>query len=170
LRALPASGDGKGPKRMILLIIFLLVLLADQYTKLVVQQDMIVGQSIPVIHKIFHFTYVQNSGGAFGILRGRTNLFIIISIVVILFIIYFMLKEEKKDYFIKTVFSFVLGGAISNLIDRMRLGYVVDFIDFQVWPVFNIADAAISIGMILLFIRLFFKKEETQKIVKEERK
>jgi len=76
-----------------------------------------------------------------------------------LFIIYFMFKEEKKDYFVKTVFSFILGGAISNLIDRMRLGYVVDFIDFQVWPVFNIADSAISIGMVLLFIRLFFKKE-----------
>lgn len=155
---------------MILLIIFLLVLLADQYTKLIVQQDMIVGQSIPVIHKILHFTYVQNSGGAFGILRGRTNLFIIISIIVILFIIYFMLKEEKKDYFIKTVFSFILGGAISNLIDRMRLGYVVDFIDFQVWPVFNIADSAISVGMVLLFIHLFFKKDKVPQPVAAERK
>lgn len=156
---------------MILVIIFLLVLLADQYTKLIVQQDMIVGQSIPVIHKIFHFTYVQNSGGAFGILRGRTNLFIIISIIVILFIIYFMLKEEKKDYFIKTVFSFILGGAISNLIDRMRLGYVVDFIDFQVWPVFNIADSAISVGMVLLFIHLFFKKDKVpQQIAAEGKK
>lgn len=155
---------------MILLIIFLLVLLADQYTKLIVQQDMIIGQSIPVIHKIFHFTYVQNSGGAFGILRGQTNLFIIISIIVILFIFYFMLKEEKKDYYIKTVFSFILGGAISNLIDRMRLGYVVDFIDFQVWPVFNIADSAISIGMVLLFIRLFFKKEKAAPAVTAEGK
>ncbi|MDD5353989.1 MAG: signal peptidase II [bacterium] len=145
---------------MILIIFFLLILLADQYTKLIVQQDMIVGQSIPVIHKIFHFTYVQNSGGAFGILRGRTNLFIIISIIVILFIVYFMFKEEKKDYFVKVVCAFVLGGAISNLIDRIRLGYVVDFVDFQVWPVFNIADSAISIGMVLLFIRLFFKKDE----------
>lgn len=145
---------------MILLIIFLLVLLADQYSKLVVQQDMIVGQSIPIFHRIFHFTYVQNTGGAFGILRGRTNLFIVVSIVVILFIIYFMLKEEKKDTFIKVVFSIILGGAISNLIDRMRLGYVVDFIDFQIWPVFNIADSAISVGMVLLLIRLFFKKEK----------
>ncbi|MDD5258722.1 MAG: signal peptidase II [bacterium] len=145
---------------MILIIFFLLILLADQYTKLIVQQDMIVGQSIPVIHKIFHFTYVQNSGGAFGILRGRTNLFIIISIIVILFIVYFMFKEEKKDYFVKVVCAFVLGGAISNLIDRIRLGYVVDFVDFQVWPVFDIADSAISIGMVLLFIRLFFKKDE----------
>lgn len=153
---------------MILVIFFLLVLLADQYTKLVVQQDMIVGQSIPVIDKIFHFTYVQNSGGAFGILRGRTNLFIIISIIVILFIVYFMFKEEKKDYFVKVVCSFVLGGAVSNLIDRMRLGYVVDFVDFQVWPVFNVADSAISIGMILLFLRLFFKKDNTLKTVKVE--
>ncbi len=155
---------------MILLIIFLLVLLADQYSKLVVQQDMIVGQSIPVIHKIFHFTYVQNTGGVFGILRGRTNFFIVVSIVVILFIIYFMLKEEKKDTFIKVVFSVVLGGAISNLIDRMRLGYVVDFIDFRVWPVFNIADSAISVGMVLLLIRLFFQKEKSPELVNPVRK
>lgn len=145
---------------MILLIIFLLVLLADQYSKLLVQQDMIIGQSIPIIQRIFHFTYVQNTGGAFGILRGRTNLFIVVSIMVILFIVYFMLKEEKKDTFIKIVFSGVLGGAISNLIDRMRLGYVVDFIDFQVWPVFNIADSAISVGLVLLLLRLFFRKEK----------
>ncbi|MBI5555184.1 MAG: signal peptidase II [Elusimicrobia bacterium] len=143
-----------------LLIIFLLVLLADQYSKLLVQQDMIIGQSIPIIQRIFHFTYVQNTGGAFGILRGRTNLFIVVSIMVILFIVYFMLKEEKKDTFIKIVFSGVLGGAISNLIDRMRLGYVVDFIDFQVWPVFNIADSAISVGLVLLLLRLFFRKEK----------
>ncbi len=151
-----------------MIIFFLLVLLADQYTKLLVQQDMIVGQSIPVIHKIFHFTYVQNSGGAFGILRGRTNLFIIVSIIVILFIVYFMFKEEKKDYFVKVVCSFVLGGAVSNLIDRLRLGYVVDFVDFQVWPVFNIADSAISIGMVLLFIRLFFKKDDPPKPLQEK--
>ncbi|MDD5491672.1 MAG: signal peptidase II, partial [bacterium] len=60
--------------------------------------------------------------------------------------------------------------AISNLIDRMRLGYVVDFIDFQVWPVFNIADSAISIGMVLLFIHLFFKKEKNPQVIKEEGK
>ena len=150
---------------MILLIIFLLILLADQYSKLIVQQDMILGQSIPIIHRIFHFTYVQNTGGAFGILRGRTNLFIVVSIIVIIFIIYFMLKEEKKDTYLKIVFSVVLGGAISNLIDRMRLGYVVDFIDFQVWPVFNIADSAISVGMVLLLFRLFFKKEKSLETV-----
>ncbi len=153
---------------MILLIIFLLVLLADQYTKLIVQQDMIVGQSIPIIHRIFHFTYVQNTGGAFGILRGRTNFFIVVSIIVILFIIYFMLKEEKKDTFVQVVFSIVLGGAISNLIDRMRLGYVVDFVDLQVWPVFNIADSAISVGMVLLLIRLFFRKEKLPELAKKE--
>lgn len=153
---------------MILIIIFLLVLLADQYTKLIVQQDMLIGQSIPVIPKIFHFTYVQNTGGAFGILRGRTNLFIIISIIVILFIVYFMFKEEKKDYFVKVVCSLILGGAISNLVDRMRLGYVVDFVDFQVWPVFNVADSAISIGMVLLSLRLFFKKDNMLKTAKVE--
>jgi signal peptidase II len=149
---------------MFYLILFLLVLVADQYTKLAVQQDFFLGQSVPVLAGIFNLTYVQNTGGAFGIMRNSTNLFIVISIVVILFIIYFLIKEEKKDVYVQVIFSLVLGGAISNLIDRLRLGYVVDFIDFQVWPVFNIADAAITIGMVLLLIRIIFKKEPGKEI------
>ena len=149
---------------MFYLILFLLVLVADQYTKLAIQQDFILGQSVPVLAGIFNLTYVQNTGGAFGIMRNSTNLFIVISIVVILFIIYFLIKEEKKDVYVQVIFSLVLGGAISNLIDRLRLGYVVDFIDFQVWPVFNIADAAITVGMVLLFVRIIFKKEPVKEI------
>jgi signal peptidase II len=149
---------------MFYLILFLLVLVADQYTKLAIQQDFMLGQSVPVLKGICNMTYVQNTGGAFGIMRNSTNLFIVISIVVILFIVYFLVKEERKDVYIQVVFSLVLGGAISNLIDRLRLGYVVDFIDFKVWPVFNIADAAISVGMVLLLIRILFKKEAVKEI------
>jgi signal peptidase II len=82
---------------MFYLILFLLVLVADQYTKLAITQDFFLGQSVPVLKGIFNLTYVQNTGGAFGIMRNSTNLFIVISIVVILFIIYFLIKEEKKD-------------------------------------------------------------------------
>ena len=146
---------------MFYLILFLLVLVADQYTKLAITQDFFLGQSVPVLKGIFNLTYVQNTGGAFGIMR----LFIVISIVVILFIIYFLIKEEKKDIYVQIIFSLVLGGAISNLIDRLRLGFVVDFIDFQVWPVFNIADAAITVGMVLLLIRILFNKEPKKEII-----
>ncbi len=150
---------------MFYLILFLLVLVADQYTKLAITQDFFLGQSVPVLKGIFNLTYVQNTGGAFGIMRNSTNLFIVISIVVILFIIYFLIKEEKKDIYVQIIFSLVLGGAISNLIDRLRLGFVVDFIDFQVWPVFNIADAAITVGMVLLLIRILFNKEPKKEII-----
>lgn len=147
---------------MFYLILFLLILVADQYTKLAIQSDMFLGQSIPLIHGVFHLTYIQNTGGAFGIMRNSANLFIVISVIVIAFIIYFLLKEENRDAFIQVIFALILGGAVSNLIDRIRLGYVVDFLDFMVWPVFNIADAAISIGMVMLLIRIIFKKEKVK--------
>ena len=145
---------------MFYLILFLLILVADQYTKLAIQQDMFLGQSIPLIHGFFHLTYIRNTGGAFGIMRNSTNLFIVISVIVIIFIIYFLFEEKNKDALILVFSALVLGGALSNLIDRIRLGYVIDFLDFLVWPVFNIADAAISVGMVMLFIRIIFKKEK----------
>lgn len=141
-------------------ILFLLLTLADQYTKLKVQQHMFYGQSIPILDGIFHLTYVQNTGGAFGILRNRAPLFIIASVIIIFFMIYILLREGNKGRFIKIIFTIILAGAVSNLIDRVRLGYVVDFLDFMVWPVFNIADASITVGMILLLLHSVLKKEK----------
>lgn len=141
------------------IIIFLLVVIVDQYTKLLVRQEMFLGQSKPLIDGILHFTYVQNTGGAFGILRNHTKLFIVVSILVMGFMVYYLIKEKNKDFFHNFIFSLILGGALSNLIDRVLFGYVVDFIDIMVWPVFNFADMAISVSITVLIIHTLFKKE-----------
>lgn len=141
------------------IIIFLLVIIVDQYTKLLVRQEMFLGQSKPLIDGVLHLTYVQNTGGAFGILRQHTHIFIAVSILVIGFMLYYLVREKKKDFFHKFIFSLILGGAISNLIDRVLFGHVVDFIDVLIWPVFNFADMAISVSIVLLIFHTVFKKE-----------
>lgn len=141
------------------IIIFLLIIIADQYTKLLVRQEMFLGQSKPLIDGVLHLTYVQNTGGAFGILRHHTQLFIAVSILVIGFMLYYLAREKEKDFFHKLIFSLILGGAVSNLVDRVLFGYVVDFIDVLIWPVFNFADMAISVSIVLLILYTMLKKE-----------
>jgi len=109
-------------------------------------------ESIPIIDNFLHITVVFNSGAAFGILQGKTSLLISIGIIFILFFLNAIKNEIKNSYLIKVACGFILGGAISNLYDRISLGYVVDYIDFRIWPVFNISDTCITTGVgILLF-------------------
>jgi len=118
---------------------------------------MVPGNSIPVIKNIFHITYVTNLGAGFGIMHGRTTLLIWFSIVVIGIILFYYDKiQEKKSL---QVFSgLILGGTLSNLIDRLLFGFVIDFLDFRIWPVFNIGDSGVCIGVFFLVI-YFIKKE-----------
>lgn len=132
------------------LLITAAVLLFDQLSKWIIQQTMEIGQSIPVITNIFHITYWRNPGAAFGILAFHTNFFIIVGIIVTLVLILVLLRLPPGRSLLKIALSLQLGGAAGNLIDRMRTGYVTDFFDFRVWPVFNIADSAIVVGVILL--------------------
>jgi signal peptidase II len=114
--------------------------------------------SFPIINNIFHFTYVENRGAAFGILQNRTLFFIIITVIVGTILIYSIVKIPGSTFY-KFTLSMILGGAIGNLIDRVRLGYVVDFIDFKFFPaVFNLADSMIVVGAFLLCYILIFKK------------
>ena len=119
---------------MQLLVIALATLILDQAVKYMVVQKMIEGQSIPIIPHIFHLTFVKNVGAAFGILANQILFFVFIGLLAVIAIVFFYskLKPEHK------------------LIDRIRLGYVVDLFDFRIWPVFNIADSAIVIGVVLL--------------------
>jgi signal peptidase II len=103
-----------------------------------------------VIANVFHITYWRNPGAAFGILAYRTEFFIIIGTLVAVGIIIALLKLPPGKHLLKVALAMLLGGAIGNLIDRVRIGYVIDFFDFRIWPVFNIADSAIVIGVILL--------------------
>lgn len=137
----------KSRKKIILLstLVFL-----DQLTKIYFSRILNVGQTIPVIKNIFHLSLVYNSGAAFGVFQGKIFLFIIISVVAI-YLIALNIKHKPINY----SWILVLSGAVGNLIDRARLGYVIDFLDFRVWPVFNIADSCITIGMIILVFSMF---------------
>lgn len=135
---------------MLLAIIVAAVLLVDQASKLYIRQAMLLGDSVPVLPGLLHITHVKNSGAAFGILPNQHLLFLIAGIVVIIVMLYYFRQLAVADGLSTVAFGSVLGGATGNLIDRMVFGKVTDFIDFRVWPVFNVADSAIVVGMILL--------------------
>jgi signal peptidase II len=145
-----------------------IVILLDQIVKLFIQQKMELNETIPIIPNVFHITYIRNKGAAFGILSSlpdivRIPFFIIVGITFILFIIYYFDKILKQNFLIKFSFSLIIGGAIGNFIDRIRFGEVIDFIEVGInekykWPVFNLADSAITIGVLLLIFSLMNKK------------
>jgi len=141
-------------------IIALSVIILDQFTKLLVTRELLLSQSIPLMKGVFHLTLVHNRGAAFGILKNQTPLFILVSIIAVI-LIYFALrgKQYKKLSVYNISLAFILSGALGNLIDRLRFGYVIDFLDFRVWPVFNVADSAITIGAILLGYSVLTNKE-----------
>jgi len=136
---------------MIFIIIIVFVCFLDQLTKFLVTKTLLLNQSQPIIKGVLHFTLIHNRGAAFGILKNQINLFIFTSIAAII-LIYFNLKnsKNKEPSLYSASLSLILAGALGNLIDRLFLGYVVDFLDFRIWPVFNIADSAITIGAIFL--------------------
>lgn len=134
----------------------LAICLADQATKLLVVRFFAPGQSLPIIPSIFHLTYVQNTGAAFGLLKGQQWLFVACSLAVAGWIIREFLRGAHLPLVIETAYALVLGGSAGNLIDRMRLHYVIDFLDFRIWPVFNVGDSAITIGVALVVLHQLF--------------
>ena len=127
-----------------------LTLAADQLTKFLTVRSFAPGESLPLLPSFLHLTYVQNTGAALGLFKGQQALFVVASLLIIGWLVWEFLT--KRSMAATTVWgcALVLGGAIGNLIDRVRVGYVVDFIDLRVWPVFNIGDSAITIGVALL--------------------
>ena len=125
-------------------------LLLDQFVKYLVRTNMELGQSIPIISGIFHLTYIENPGAAFGILANRRLLFLLLTIIIvgIMFYLYFQLRQKKS----LTAFSLglVISGALGNFIDRFFRGTVTDLFDLRIWPIFNIADICICVGLALL--------------------
>lgn len=147
-----------------------IVTLMDQATKWWVQLTMAEGESIPVIDGIFHFTYVLNPGAAFGILENQTWFFILIALFLLLGITYIFPQIPDEQSVLRWGTGLLSGGAVGNLVDRIRLGQVVDFFDFRIWPVFNVADIAIVCGVGLMMYSLLFdtpggfKQEESKTV------
>jgi len=139
----------------------LIITALDQVVKRVVVDCLDMGQSIDVVGSFVRLTRTSNTGGAFGLLRGRGNWFIVVSIVAVLAIVVLSRRIVRGGRRVERLaFGLILGGAVGNLIDRIRLGAVTDFIDIggsgYRWPAFNVADSAISIGVTLLAISIVF--------------
>lgn len=142
----------------------------DQLTKIIVQSKFYLGESITVIEGFFNLTYVQNPGAAFGFLATspeifRETFFFLIPPIAMGIIVFFLKSVKASDKIQILALSCVFGGALGNYIDRLRVRYVIDFLDFHYqhiysWPAFNIADSAIVCGIIILFL-ISFRKEES---------
>lgn len=145
-------------------IIVLTILSLDQFTKYLISRNLSLSQSVALIKGILHLTLVHNRGAAFGMLKNQTPLFIFTSIFAVI-LIYFSLKgrSQKKVSIYTLSLSLILAGAVGNLIDRVFFGYVIDFLDLRIWPVFNVADSAITIGAVLLGWSLLKPKAIKQK-------
>ncbi len=158
-------------KYRILLFVFLPMLLIDQLSKYIIERTFTLHNSKEVISGFFSLTYVLNKGAAFGLFANvpaAPHIFTIVSLLAILFIIVFFRTLADEEVFVPISLSLVLTGAVGNLIDRFRVGGVVDFLDFYYkgwhWPAFNVADAAITIGVILLALKVTTtKKVKTQR-------
>lgn len=122
------------------------IILFDQIIKHIVTINMELGETIPVIPNLFHITYVLNPGAAFGILENARIFFIVVTILVLAIGLYIFPKLQTQGKTVRYGSVFLFSGAVGNLIDRIQNGLVVDFIDFRIWPVFNIADIAICLG------------------------
>ena len=138
-------------------IVVSLILSLDQFSKLIVSKNLSLSQSLPVIKGIFHLSLVHNRGAAFGIFKNQLPLFVFTSCLAITLICFNLKRGGKRSYNI--ALSLILGGALGNLIDRLSLGYVIDFLDFRVWPVFNLADSAITVGAVLLGYSILTTKD-----------
>ncbi|MBE3586440.1 signal peptidase II [Desulfofundulus thermocisternus] len=138
----------------------LIVLVVDQFSKGLVQYLMYEGQSVPIIPHVFHLTYVRNPGAAFGLFAHRTAFFIVATLLVVAGAVAGALRLPPGHRLLRLSLGLVVGGAIGNLIDRLRFGLVVDFLDFRIWPVFNLADTAIVTGAFLLLYTLWREERE----------
>ena len=135
-----------------------LIVIIDRLTKQIVLKNYSEGESVGVIPGFFHLTLVLNGGAAFGLFKGYSVIFAISSVLIIILICVYTWRNRCKDLLILIALGLITGGAIGNLIDRVAFGYVIDFFDFRIWPVFNIADAAITIGAFILAIKLITNK------------
>ena len=135
---------------MLLLLIAAFVVAVDQFTKYLVTSNMSEGMGIPIIDGIFHLTFILNPGAAFGILENNRWFFVVTALSVLIFLFYYRRAIMAESKLVQMGIALFAGGALGNLIDRIRTGLVIDFFDFRIWPIFNVADIAICLGVGLI--------------------
>lgn len=151
--------------RLILIAVGIVSL--DQVTKLLIEHHLPLYDSIPVIQGFFNITHIHNPGGAFGVFAQagpgvRQFFFIGVSVLALGVVCYFYWTTSREYVFLSLAFALIFGGAVGNLIDRLRFGEVIDFLDFYIngwhWPAFNVADSAITVGVGICLYYYMFKK------------
>ena len=155
------------PMIYFLYILFILIFVViDQIIKSTVVNNIALNQVIVLIRNFFNLTYVRNYGAGFSILQNATVFLSLISIVACVVLFYYLIKTDKKDIVSKISYLLIISGAIGNLIDRLKLGYVIDFLDFKIFgydfPVFNIADCYITIGCFILIIKVLLESKNAR--------
>jgi signal peptidase II len=140
-------------------IVGVLVFILDQVTKLWVRVSFSSGESRPILNGIFHLTFITNRGSAFGLFQGGSVIFIFLSIfTVVTLVILAWRKRNKFSAPQRFALGLLLGGVCGNLADRLRFGAVIDFLDFRIWPVFNVADSCITIGVMMMSLYLLIRR------------
>jgi signal peptidase II len=142
--------DAAGLRRVAALVTGGVIFAADRLIQAWMVTHLVPGQSIPVVPPILYITLAENSGAAFGLLEHRLGLLIAVAVVVIGGALAFLATRRSLSWTLAIGVGLVLGGAAGNLWDRLVTGLVVDYVNFRVWPDFNLADAAIVVGMALL--------------------
>ena len=161
---------------MLWIILLVLIIFADQLSKWLVVALLQGKESVYVIPGVLRFTYVENDGAAFGMLDDHRWVFLVLSTVMIIALIFYIVKYKPSSKWVMTSLILIVGGGIGNMIDRILLGYVIDFIDFCAFPqlwrwVFNIADSAVCVGTFMLSVWLIidtFKEYKREKAEKEK--
>ena len=143
-------------------LLFVGIIAIDQFIKGIVMASMVPGESIPIFPNMFHLTYVLNPGAAFGILPHQRELFLLAGVIILIGSAIFYSHIKKTDGILRFGVISLISGAAANLIDRFQNGLVVDFLDFRIWPVFNIADIAIVIGVGCMIYSILFNFGETE--------
>lgn len=146
--------------------IMILTVIADQVTKLLIVNSLELGESAPLISGVFNFTYIRNRGAAFGMLSEHRWIFMAMSVLLIAFLIIYLIKAKPQSKIVRLCLALIVGGGIGNMIDRVIYGFVIDFLDFELihFYIFNVADAAVTVGCATLVIYILFHEFAEQRI------
>lgn len=157
------SGNRREKASPILIFLYgtaLAVVAADQFTKFLIVSHFAHGDSLPLVPDVFHLTLVFNSGIAFGMFNNNPQLLLAVITLSIVFLVFYAPRLAGSGFGAAAAMALILGGAAGNWIDRMRIHAVIDFLDFRIWPVFNLADTAISVGVGLFILKFLREKPQ----------
>ena len=147
---------------MMFLLVALVVFILDRASKVAIQHNLALGEHVSVVGDLLWFDHSQNTGIAFSLATSHSSIVFVFDVLAILFILYLARRAPRGEPWMRLGLGLVLGGAIGNVVDRVLAGSVTDWIDFRVFPVFNVADSAITVGAILIAWRLYMGSKTTE--------